>query len=268
MEWLTSATYSLHTSTIRGREMKALVCIAVAGFCLVTSTLHAQDIEARLAGSATSYGFSVLDNNRLQLFTVRGNGRVGIGTVTPDASLHVIGQIKITGGNPGAGMLLTSDADGLATWQTPAGSGVTLDAAYDHGGQGAGRTITADAGAVRVAGVDGFLVTGTSTSGSIPATGAGVRMMFYPRKAAFRAGLVTGTHWDDANIGYYSAAMGSQVTASGGASTAMGYGTTASNDYSTAMGYATTASGSSSTATGDGTIASGLSSTAMGSSTT
>jgi hypothetical protein len=33
--------------------------------------------------------------------------------------LEVAGQIKITGGSPGAGKVLTSDATGLATWQTP-----------------------------------------------------------------------------------------------------------------------------------------------------
>ncbi|MEK2645789.1 beta strand repeat-containing protein [Bdellovibrio sp. BCCA] len=48
------------------------------------------------------------------------NQRVGIGTASPGASLEVVGQVKITGGTPGAGKVLTSDAVGLATWQTPA----------------------------------------------------------------------------------------------------------------------------------------------------
>lgn len=33
------------------------------------------------------------------------------------------GQLKITGGSPGTGKVLTSDANGLASWQTPAASG-------------------------------------------------------------------------------------------------------------------------------------------------
>lgn len=55
------------------------------------------------------------------------NGNVGIGTENPSARLDVSGQVKITGGTPGIGKVLTSDATGLATWQTPAaGSGSTL----------------------------------------------------------------------------------------------------------------------------------------------
>ena len=44
------------------------------------------------------------------------SGNLGIGTVTPGAKLEVAGQIKITGGNPGDGKILTSDATGLASW--------------------------------------------------------------------------------------------------------------------------------------------------------
>ena len=47
------------------------------------------------------------------------NGFVGIGTPAPGAKLEVAGQVKITGGTPGAGEVLTSDATGLATWETP-----------------------------------------------------------------------------------------------------------------------------------------------------
>ncbi len=45
------------------------------------------------------------------------DGKVGIGTVTPGAKLEINGQVKITGGLPGAGKVLTSDANGLGSWQ-------------------------------------------------------------------------------------------------------------------------------------------------------
>lgn len=50
-------------------------------------------------------------------------GNVGVGTTNPGAKLDVAGQIKITGGAPGVGKILTSDADGLATWEDAAASG-------------------------------------------------------------------------------------------------------------------------------------------------
>lgn len=56
---------------------------------------------------------------------------------------------------------------------------------------------------------ESFLMEGTfGGSGDIPASGAGTRMMWYPERAAFRVGRVTGNHWDDSNIGDYSTAMG------------------------------------------------------------
>ncbi|WII71698.1 tail fiber domain-containing protein [Bdellovibrio sp. 22V] len=51
------------------------------------------------------------------LLVVAPTGDIGIGTVSPGAKLEVNGQIKVTGGTPGAGKVLTSDAAGLATWQ-------------------------------------------------------------------------------------------------------------------------------------------------------
>ena len=47
-------------------------------------------------------------------------GNVGIGTDLPSAKLDVSGDIRIRGGNPAQGKVLTSDDTGAATWQTPA----------------------------------------------------------------------------------------------------------------------------------------------------
>jgi len=57
-------------------------------------------------------------------------GNVGIGTASPGAKLEVAGQVKITGGSPGAGKILTSDASGLASWQTPGGGGPVSGGLY------------------------------------------------------------------------------------------------------------------------------------------
>jgi hypothetical protein len=47
------------------------------------------------------------------------NGDVGIGISSPTAKLDVNGTIAIRGGSPGDGKVLTSDANGLASWKTP-----------------------------------------------------------------------------------------------------------------------------------------------------
>ena len=83
------------------------------------TTLAANEISAQISNGLSN-----------PLFTVLGGGNVGIGTTTPGTKLEIAGQVKITGGTPGAGKVLTSDAAGLATWQTPTsgslgGSGTT-----------------------------------------------------------------------------------------------------------------------------------------------
>jgi len=52
-------------------------------------------------------------------------GSVGIGTESPGTKLEVAGQVKITGGNPGDGKVLTSDASGTGSWKSPL-NGITL----------------------------------------------------------------------------------------------------------------------------------------------
>ena len=106
------------------------------------------------------------------------------------------------------------------------------------------------------------------STGAIPAEGSGVRMMWYPGAAAFRAGRVQSDQWNDGNIGSESVAFGENTTASGDRSTAMGSQTTASGNNSTAMGEGTTASGDQSTAIGEETTASYNNSIAMGEETT
>jgi len=128
---------------------------------------------------------------------------------------------------------------------------------------------------------NGFAVTGDQNVGTIPATGPGVRLLWYPAKAAFRAGGVSGNQWDDTNVGLGSTAMGFNTAAIGdfstalggnttarGAATALGFATNASGDFATALGDHTTASGPGSTSLGDHTTASGPGSTALGRNTT
>jgi hypothetical protein len=49
------------------------------------------------------------------------SGLVGIGTDRPTALLDINGQLRIRGGNPGTGKVLTSDGEGVVSWETPSG---------------------------------------------------------------------------------------------------------------------------------------------------
>jgi len=62
----------------------------------------------------------------------------------------------------------------------------------------------------------------TGTFSTLPVSGAGTRLMWYPAKGAFRAGYASGTEWDDANIGANSVAMGSGNKAASNAATIWG----------------------------------------------
>jgi hypothetical protein len=132
----------------------------------------------------------------------------------------------------------------------------------------------------------GLVVNGTAGTGSLPASGAGVRMMWFPAQWAFRAGKVESfgaTYWDLSSVGSGSAAFGENTRASGSNSFAANLTTTASGSESVALGNNGTASadrsfafngtasavgavaiGSGAQATGDDALAMGPSSIAGG----
>lgn len=115
----------------------------------------------------------------------------------------------------------------------------------------------------------GLVVRGTAGVGGIPAEGSGVRMMWFPGSYAFRAGQVTGTQWNLANVGAGSVAFGTDNVASGANSFAAGMEAEATGERSvsfsgTASGEGSLAVGSGSTAGGDESVAVGVSATSTG----
>lgn len=130
-------------------------------------------------------------------------------------------------------------------------------------------TVTGETGGsaapgLTVTGHGGVMFSGTFGTGQIPASGAGTRLMWYPKKAALRAGRTFGTEWDDASVGNYSAALGYKTEAKGEASVAMGYGSYSRGYASLAVGHWAAATGYASIAIGYGASASGYRSTAIG----
>ncbi|MCB0534684.1 MAG: tail fiber domain-containing protein, partial [Saprospiraceae bacterium] len=235
---------------------------------------------------------------------IKPGGNVGIGTVTPVSELEINGTATATafvGDGSGLTGILDDQMLSLSgtTLSIEDGNSVDLSGLVDDmdwtasgadlynansGNIGIGTTTPESTAKLHVdlsdSASEGFLVTGTYSgpAATIPSLGAGSRMMYYPGKAAFRAGKVTGNQWNDGNVGVYSTAFGINSKASGFGSTAFGLtasaigsgslatgiGTSATGDYSTAMGYSTTASGDYSTALGHSSIAGGNYSLAVG----
>lgn len=101
-------------------------------------------IEKKVDENITN--IEILSNSgNILLQTESGNGNVGIGesNFTPTAKLDVIGDFKLVDGTQGEGKVLTSDADGLATWENISSILATLpsyanDAAAALGGLSVG----------------------------------------------------------------------------------------------------------------------------------
>lgn len=70
-----------------------------------------------------------------------------------------------------------------------------------------------------------------------PASGAGVRMMWYADKGAMRSGFVNSNKWDKENTGNYSVALGVDGMAKGVCSVALGANAIASGEYSLAHNW-------------------------------
>ncbi|MCP4090939.1 MAG: hypothetical protein GY746_14285 [Gammaproteobacteria bacterium] len=66
-------------------------------------------------------GNGTYSNATSDAMVVLKNGNTGFGTSTPDTTMHIVGGLKYEDNNEGVGKVLTSDADGLASWQASVG---------------------------------------------------------------------------------------------------------------------------------------------------
>jgi len=211
-----------------------LIAAAVAA-CTLSSP--AQEITATLPGSTASQGFTVYAKGGVKnLFTTRGNGRVGIGTATPAFKLTLFDEGGILAvGDYNSGPQLPNTGNGPRFIWYPRKS--AFRAGYTGGTEWQDRNIGERSTA---------LGSSTEASGDF-STALGV---------------------ETTASGYGATAMGFQTTASSQWSTAIGDRTTASGERTTAMGFESTASASDAIAIGHNATASGVRSVAMGSSCT
>ena len=137
---------------------------------------------------------------------------VGMGTPNPDGSIGFgLNVVTVPGGRGVRIDARFAIATLSGSWTDSAGNSGTFAFGAATGGSpraapstGARTTIPATFALLQDG---GFAARGTFGTGNIPASNIGTRMMWHPRKAAFRAGQVTAPLWDDVNIGAHSTAF-------------------------------------------------------------
>ncbi|MBP7777427.1 MAG: hypothetical protein KA371_09885 [Acidobacteria bacterium] len=202
---------------------------------------------------------------------------VGLATPNPDGTIEFGWHLVASGTGLQIGARITLGTLG-GTWSDSLDNAGTLAFGANTGGtpRPPPRAVATIPPSFALQTDGGFVARGDILTGAIPESGAGVRMMWHPAKAAFRAGRVTATAWDDALVGFYSTAFGDNTRASGDYSLASGFYSVASGLASTALGASTasgaysaafnnsSAGGNHSAAFGNTTVAAGDASVAMG----
>lgn len=110
-----------------------ICCLQKSVDLIVTSSGIAWNIvgntglrEENFLGTTDVVDF-ILKTDSEERLRVKAGGFIGVGTDTPTTAFDINGQLRIRGGNPGANKILTSSADGTATWEVPAAVTIGAD---------------------------------------------------------------------------------------------------------------------------------------------
>jgi hypothetical protein len=88
-------------------------------FTTIRNVLPSGSIGTDLSDLQMTTGQASNNNTQVPRLTIKAiSGNVGVGTTTPTSKLEIAGDIKIVDGTQGAGKVLTSDANGKASWQS------------------------------------------------------------------------------------------------------------------------------------------------------
>ena len=227
--------------------------------------------------NATALGYNAKVSTSNSLVLGATNVNVGIGTDAPSSKLDVKGQVRIEDGTQQAGYVLTSDANGFASWQENTDN---VDDADNDPANEYNTGFSLDGNSLSISDNGNTLSVDLTPIAATPEVDPEVGANSVNRIPVWDGNaLVEGSIYADNTVvvgnatafgtgsmatGNLSTAFGAGTQATGEASTSFGVGTVASGIRSTALGRLTTASGGESLATGAFGTASGDYATAMG----
>ncbi len=191
-------------------------------------------ISGNVIETKASNGLEIRPSSSLGLF-ISPTGSIGINTTTPATNFDVNGGIKLGSSLVAADGVIRFHDNKFEGYRQ--GEWVQLDynaqfdshALHAEGDQIKNLIYITDQAKVGIGGIpspnitDHLVVSGNvvfngkSIGSNLPnltTAGTGTRMMWYPKKTAFRSGYVDTTQWDDANIGQNSVVFGHSGLAS------------------------------------------------------
>ncbi|MEM9819940.1 MAG: tail fiber domain-containing protein [Bacteroidota bacterium] len=211
------------------------------------------------------------DNQTIDNFSLSGNSlrlsleddgeglqSVDLSSFKDNTDNQVIDVFSLSGNN----LQLSLESDGQSTKSLSLSSfKQTLGLSNDNLSISGGNSIALNSAFLSNSGVtyatdtnDDFVFGTNSLNHS---SGTEMKFFFDNDKGAFRAGTVTGTEWDDSNVGDYSFAAGYDCIAADRYAIAMGFASKANQEYSVSIGGANTVNGASSVAIGTSNSATG-----------
>jgi len=119
---------------MKKKLLLAAICCYTVSLCQVgidTDTPSATlDIVSK-GNNGTTKALEINNSSTTELFTVLDNGNVGINNASPSTLLHIKNNsspaLRVEDGTQGDGKILTSDANGNASWQTIAVKSIAGD---------------------------------------------------------------------------------------------------------------------------------------------
>jgi len=123
--------------------------VTIGGTTPTAGTFTSVSTSAQAGVALSPFNTAAGNTGETRYIELAANGTNYVGFKAPDAiTTNVIWTLPAADGT--SGQQLTTNGSGILTWTASDANNNTLDQAYDQGGAGAGRTITADSGAVAI----------------------------------------------------------------------------------------------------------------------